>query len=254
MNKNPFYEIFKGYIPKLIMIIFILIAVNNIIPFISGMRDYFSNNRDGLIFISRTSDICYMGVFLLTLIFTNNFLPQMLNIRGDRDACIKSFFKMMLIVIIIAVVSGVVVEFSLDYICKLYNVKAEFYTRTSTVEWLGEGMDNIFIILGIRFISSLFVMSIAYICGSMFYRLKMKYNILVFILIPGILFGVVLNILFSNSYIGDKLGTIAWSITCFVEKPIVTIVLEVLLTALFTIIGNKFLKNAPIAEYAHDLI
>ena len=26
MNKNPFYEIFKGYIPKLIMIIFILIA------------------------------------------------------------------------------------------------------------------------------------------------------------------------------------------------------------------------------------
>ena len=72
MNKNPFYEIFKGYIPKLIMIIFILIAVNNIIPFISGMRDYFSNNRDGLIFISRTSDICYMGVFLLTLIFTNN--------------------------------------------------------------------------------------------------------------------------------------------------------------------------------------
>ena len=178
----------------------------------------------------------------------------MLNIRGDRDACIKSFFKMMIIVIIIAVVSGVVVEFSLDYICKLYNVKAEFYTRTSTVEWLGEGMDNIFIILGIRFISSLFVMSIAYICGSMFYRLKMKYNILVFILIPGILCGVIFNILFSNRYIGDKLGTIMWSITCFVEKPIITIILEILLTGLFIIIGNKFLKNAPIAEYAHDLI
>ena len=143
---------------------------------------------------------------------------------------------------------------SLDYICKLYNVKAEFYTRTSTVEWLGEGMDNIFIILGIRFISSLFVMSIAYICGSIFYRLKMKYNILVFILIPGILFGVVFNILFSNRYIGDKLGTIMWSITCFVEKPIITIILEILLTGLFIIIGNKFLKNAPIAEYAHDLI
>ena len=242
MNKNPFYEFFKGYIPKLIMIIFILICVNNIIPFVCDMRDYFWNNREGLIFINRTSDICYMGVFLLTLIFTNNFLPQMLNIRGDRDACIKSFFKIMLIVIIIAVVSGVVVEFSLDYICKLYNVKAEFYTRTSTVEWLGEGMDNIFIILGIRFISSLFVMSIAYICGSMFYRLKMK------------LFGVIFNILFSNRYIGDKLGTIMWSITCFVEKPIITIILEILLTGLFIIIGNKFLKNAPIAEYAHDLI
>lgn len=145
-------------------------------------------------------------------------------------------------------------EFSLDYICKLYNVKAEFYTRTSAVEWLGEGMDNIFIILGIRFISSLFVMSIAYICGSMFYRLKMKYNILVFILIPGILFGVIFNILFSNRYIGDKLGTIMWSITCFVEKPIITIILEILFTVLFIIIGNKFLKNAPIAEYAHDLI
>ena len=189
MNKNPFYEIFKGYIPKLIMIIFILIAVNNIIPFISGMRDYFSNNRDGLIFISRTSDICYMGVFLLTLIFTNNFLPQMLNIRGDRDACIKSFFKMMLIVIIIAVVSGVVVEFSLDYICKLYNVKAEFYTRTSTIEWLGEGMDNIFIILGIRFISSLFVMSIAYICGSMFYRLKNEIQYFSFYINSGYIIG-----------------------------------------------------------------
>ena len=234
MNKNPFYEFFKGYIPKLIMIIFILICVNNIIPFVCDMRDYFWNNREGLIFINRTSDICYMGVFLLTLIFTNNFLPQMLNIRGDRDACIKSFFKMMIIVIIIAVVSGVVVEFSLDYICKLYNVKAEFYTRTSTVEWLGEGMDNIF--------------------GYIFYRLKMKYNILVFILIPGILFGVVFNILFSNRYIGDKLGTIMWSITCFVEKPIITIILEILLTGLFIIIGNKFLKNAPIAEYAHDLI
>ena len=85
----------------------------------------------------------------------------------------------------------------------------------------------------------MFFMSIAYICGSMFYRLKMKYNILVFILIPGILFGVVLNILFSNSYIGDKLGTIAWSITCFVEKPIVTIVLEVLLTALKIRVGNN---------------
>ena len=119
MNKNPFYEFFKGYIPKLIMIIFILICVNNIIPFVCDMRDYFWNNGEGLIFINRTSDICYMGVFLLTLIFTNNFLPQMLNIRGDRDACIKSFFKMMIIVIIIAVVSGVVVEFSLDYICKL---------------------------------------------------------------------------------------------------------------------------------------
>ena len=100
MNKNPFYEFFKGYIPKLIMIIFILICVNNIIPFVCDMRDYFWNNREGLIFINRTSDICYMGVFLLTLIFTNNFLPQMLNIRGDRDACIKSFFKMMIIVII----------------------------------------------------------------------------------------------------------------------------------------------------------
>ena len=122
MNKNPFYEIFKGYIPKLIFIIFILICVNNIIPFVCDMRDYFWNNREGLIFINRTSDICYIGVFLLTLIFTNNFLLQMLNIRGDRDACIKSFFKMMIIVIIIAVVSGVVVEFSLDYICKLYNV------------------------------------------------------------------------------------------------------------------------------------
>ena len=254
MNKNPFYEIFKGYIPKLIMIIFILIAVNNIIPFISGMRDYFSNNRDGLIFINRTSDICYLGVFLLTLIFTNNFIPQMLNIRGDRGACIKSFFKIMLIVIILALVSGLVVEFSLDYICKLYNIKAEFYTRTSTVEWLGEGMDNIFIISGIRFLNSLFFMSIAYICGSMFYRLKMKYNILVFILIPGILFGVVLNILFSNRYIGDKLETLMWSITWFVEKPIITIILEILFTVLFIIIGNKFLKNAPIAEYAHDLI
>ena len=100
MNKNPFYEFFKGYIPKLIMIIFILICVNNIIPFVCDMRDYFWNNGEGLIFINRTSDICYMGVFLLTLIFTNNFLPQMLNIRGDRDACIKSFFKMMIIVII----------------------------------------------------------------------------------------------------------------------------------------------------------
>lgn len=254
MNKNPFYETFKGYIPKLIMIIFILICMNNIIPFVCDMRDYFSNNREGLIFINRTSDICYIGVFLLTLIFTNNFLPQMLNIRGDRQSCIKAFFKIMLIVIILAVVSGLVVEFSLDYICKFYNVKAEFYTRTSTVEWLGEGMDNLFIILGIRFINSLFFMSIAYICGAMFYRLKMKYNILVFILIPGILFGVVFNILFSNSYIGDRLGTIVWSITCFVEKPLVTIILEILLTALFTIIGNKFLKNAPIAEYAHDLI
>ena len=137
MNKNPFYEFFKGYIPKLIMIIFILICVNNIIPFVCDMRDYFWNNGEGLIFINRTSDICYMGVFLLTLIFTNNFLPQMLNIRGDRDACIKSFFKMMIIVIIIAVVSGVVVEFSLDYICKLYNVKAEFYTkRCSEHYWL----------------------------------------------------------------------------------------------------------------------
>ena len=254
MNKNPFYEFFKGYIPKLIMMIFILISVNNITPFISDMRSYFSNNREGLIFINSTSDICYMGVFLLTLIFTNNFLPQMLNIRGDRQSCIKAFFKMMLIVVIIAVVSGVVVEFSLDYICKLYNVKAEFYTRTSTVEWLGEGMDNIFIILVIRFINSMFVMSIAYMCGSMFYRLKMKYNILVFILIPGILFGVVCNILFNNRYIGDKIETIAWSITCFVGKPIVTIILEILLTALFITIGNKFLKNAPIAEYAHDLI
>lgn len=97
-------------------------------------------------------------------------------------------------------------------------------------------------------------MSIAYICGSMFYRLKMKYNILVFILIPGILLGVVFNILFSNRYIGDKLETIMWSITCFVEKPIITIILEILFTVLFIIIGNKFLKNAPIAEYAHDLI
>ena len=82
----------------------------------------------------------------------------------------------------------------------------------------------------------------------------MKYNILVFILIPGILLGVVFNILFSNRYIGDKLETIMWSITCFVEKPIITIILEILLTVLFIIIGNKFLKNAPITEYAHDLI
>ena len=79
----------------------------------------------------------------------------------------------------------------------------------------------------------------------------MKYNILVFILIPGILLGVVFNILFSNRYIGDKLETIMWSITCFVEKPIITIILEILFTVLFIIIGNKFLKNAPIAEYAH---
>ena len=27
MNKNPFYEFFKGYIPKFIMIIFIAITV-----------------------------------------------------------------------------------------------------------------------------------------------------------------------------------------------------------------------------------
>ena len=135
-------------------------------------------------------------------------------------------------------------------ICKLYNVKAEFYTRTSAVEWLGEGMDNIFIILGIRFIISLFVMSIAYICGSMFYRLKMKYNILVFILILGILFGGIFNILFSNRYIGDKLGTIMWSITCFVEKPIITIILEILFTVLFIIIGNKFCVDTPIFPVA----
>ena len=32
MNKNPFYEIFKGYIPKLIMIIFILICCEQYNP------------------------------------------------------------------------------------------------------------------------------------------------------------------------------------------------------------------------------
>ena len=255
MNKNPFYEFFKEYIPKLIFILVALLCMNNIIPFISDMKDHLLHNRNGLVFINNTSDICYMGVFLLTLIFTNNFLPQMLNIRGDRQSCIRAFFKMMLIVIIIAVVYGVVVEFCLDYICKLYNVKAEFYTRTSIVEWLGKGMDNILVILVNRFINSMFVMSIAYMCGSMFYRLKTKYNILIFILIPGILFGIILNILSCTQFFQGNFCDAIWNFVNYISNiPLICIILEIIATYLCFSAGNKFLKNAPIAEYAHDLI
>lgn len=106
-----------------------------------------------------------------------------------------------------------------------------------------------------QFLTLLAFSSIGFLLGSILYRLKKRTSIIIFLVIPTVV--VILGVIFSifntdllMSYIATNLGIIL----IFITNVNIGLIIKILTITISLISSVLLLKNAPIKEYAHDLI
>lgn len=201
--------------------------------------------------------------FIIGIMFILKNFSGAISIRGDRKNFLKAFAAWAIIMSSFMVVFSTTIEVGVKILIEAITHKEVLLI--SHVPWVGiavmemQNPDITFIwfikTIFIRFISSLMLFSLGYMLGAIGYRLRKRTNILVFVVIPVILIGFLVNsALRMDEFIINIGVAICNIIVYFVENPIILVLVNIICIGTLSISGTKLLINAPTKEYANDLL
>lgn len=173
-----------------------------------------------------------------------------MSIRADR----KSFIKASIIYIIIISLSTLVFVTLIEELINLLsnNVSSDTVKLDNVINMIvgDEGIIGSFFGM---FICQLAFSSLGFMFGAIFYRIDIKTNIILFIVLPIIAVLYITRLSYINADIISKFGErMLLIVDYFINNPSKLYALEVIVFVAAMGLASLMLKNAPIKDYAHN--
>lgn len=251
-NYKPYFRYIKDMNIKIILVFAFIICINTALPIIGVVQSKEYQN-DVINFVSQCSVsggiVCLLAGFLYSLaVFASS-----MNIRADR----VGYLKAVLLWGIILSVGFALFSFVFDILCKLI---LEAWTGMPTnvysqMKWID--MRNLQLNTDIisRIIGNMTIFSLGFLVGAMWYRLKIRTSIVLFVIIPIAFVGYMVNFGVRNP---EKMNMLINNICNIAEQLIKnTVLINTIMSfsiVAFSICGIMLLIKAPIKDYANDLL
>lgn len=264
MNNNPYFKFMKRDFTYTFVLFGSIIMVNLFGTVIADIIETFNGTSAEPIRIF--SQAAEMSIILCAVFATIEILKGFngaISIRGDRVGFLKAFAKWGIILAISASIFSLTLELTSKFIAEMvtgrdvYLISDITWVSIEEVELMPTDISLGWFLSSIvtRFITNMMMVSVGYMIGAIVYRLKVKYNVMLFIVLPLVFVGYIVNYAIRDEdgllYIVMNILT---AVLYVVEKPMMLISAQSIGFVIFTFIGTKLLINAPIKDYAHDLI
>ncbi|MCC3869085.1 hypothetical protein [Terrisporobacter mayombei] len=264
MRNNPYFNFIKKDATQMILILLLIAVVNQGLTAISNIYMALEPGFNRQIELYSQANIYSMTFcFMAGIMFILKNFSGAISIRGDRKNFLKALAVWAVIMSLSMIVFSTALEIGLKTLVEVITHRdVVLITDFPWAEVAGMEMKNlditfIWIIKTIfsRFMNGLMLFSLGYMIGAIGYRLRKRTNILVFIVIPVVLIGYIINsALRMDKFIIDLGVVICNIIVYFVENSVLIILLNIICIGIFSFVGNKLLMKAPTKEYANDLI
>ena len=276
MNKlMPYFRLMKKFTILMIVIAFSMVITNDGKEILTGFKhSVFENGY--LIFKSEIYSITVFLMFIYGIYFSYKKFNVAMNIKADRKSYVKasiiSMIGMGIVFAIFVVLWGLILKFIVEYVSgknSLIIGDSAYFLDTVTViinSFLETETTMLYAFSDLsikRFIIDILnqflilstFSSIGFLLGSILYRLKKKTSIIIFLVIPTIVItlGVGFSI-FKTDLIMNYISINLVNILRFIINVKIGLFIKALTIVISLICSVLLLKNAPIKEYAHDLI
>lgn len=261
---NPYLSFLKRNV-KIILGVFILIGAVNI-GATSISNIIMSSNEtstEPIRIMIQATQMSMFICFLFGIVSIIKMFNGAMSIRGDRVGFLKALAVWSIIIALFLSISSILFEIGskvlIEYATnrEVYIISDVLWINLEDVEIKVTDLSLIWFVKTIilRTLTNILMISVGYMVGAIEYRLKIKYNILLFIVIPVIFVGYLINqIIRSEEIILNIIMNIMTMMLYIIEKPMIYAIIQVVLIGICTFIGTKLLIKAPIKDYAHDLI
>ena len=249
MNKlMPYFRLMKKSIILMIVITLSIAITHDGKEILTGFKhSVFENGY--LIFKSEIYSTTALLIFIYGIYLSYIKFNVAINIKADRKSYIKAsiitMIGMGIVFSIFTVLWSLILKFVVEYVSgknALVLGDSAYFVNTFT-DILGQ-------------LLTLFAFSsIGFLLGSILYRLKKKTSIIIFLIIPTIVItlGVTFYI-FNTDLIMNYIVINLVDILRFIINVNIHLIIKLLTIVISLICSVLLLKNAPIKEYAHDLI
>lgn len=276
MNKlMPYFRLMKKFTILMIVIAFSMVITNDGKEILTGFKhSVFENGY--LIFKSEIYSITVFLMFIYGIYFSYKKFNVAMNIKADRKSYIKasiiSMIGMGIVFAIFVVLWGLILKFIVEYVSgknSLIIGDSAYFLDTVTViinSFLETETTMLYAFSDLsikrftidilnQFLTLSTFSSIGFLLGSILYRLKKKTSIIIFLVIPTIVItlGVGFSI-FKTDLIMNYISINLVNILRFIINVKIGLFIKALTIVISLICSVLLLKNAPIKEYAHDLI
>lgn len=276
MNKlMPYFRLMKKFTILMIVIAFSMVITNDGKEILTGFKhSVFENGY--LIFKSEIYSITVFLMFIYGIYFSYKKFNVAMNIKADRKSYIKasiiSMIGMGIVFAIFVVLWGLILKFIVEYVSgknSLIIGDSAYFLDTVTViinsfletettmlyAFSDLSIKRFIIDILNQFLTLSTFSSIGFLLGSILYRLKKKTSIIIFLVIPTIVItlGVGFSI-FKTDLIMNYISINLVNILRFIINVKIGLFIKALTIIISLICSVLLLKNAPIKEYAHDLI
>lgn len=250
-NYKPYFK-YLWELNKKMLVIFAIIFVINTITTVWGILES-ASYHDTLMFSSQSSAMGIVICVVLGLFYSLMLFAHSMSIKADRVGFIKAALCWGVVMSLGLGVLG----FMLDMGCKAF---IETYTGKSVdifsqINWINDGEYGFVNTLISRIFNNLTLFSTGFMIGAIWYRLKVKYSILIFVILPIVLVTYAANYGFRNPEKIEKFGLkILNTMEFFMVNQHISNSFKAIGIIIFTLAGVNLLIKAPIKEYANDLI
>ncbi len=276
MNKlMPYFRLMKKFMVQILILTIFIVILNDGREILTGFKhSVFENGY--LIFKSEVYSVTLLLIFIYGMYLSYKKFNVAMNIKADRKNYIKSamisitgisiiflIFTILWSLIlksVVDIVSGknaIVVGDSAYLLNTVTGIINNFSGMGSTLIYATSDLSIVKFIMNIlsQFLNLLSISSIGFLIGSLLYRLKKSTSVIIFLVIPTVVItlGVTLFIFNTDLFISYMSMNFV-NILRIIMNINICLIIKVLSIIISLTSSVLLLKNAPIKEYAHDLI
>lgn len=278
MNKlMPYCNLIKKNTLILIFIALFTVIINDGKEILFGFKHSLVENGY-LIFTSQIYGATAVLMFIYGVLLSYKQFNIAMNIRADRKSYIKTSLIAMLVLSLFFAILTIITSEILGFIIEIISTKKVIirgdFSNVSILDFIN-GMlpsenqmsfsygfsesDNTIMIyirnLSLHLLNLLTVSSIGYLFGGLLYRLRKRTSVIIFLGIPAIVITLGVTWAISNpDVIVNYVAPALMELVFFIADMYILISIKLIIMTISIISSILLLKNAPIKEYAHDLI
>ena len=254
--KNPYFNMIKDNAIQVITITMSIIILQDIMYLFMLNATY--KMRDEIIYSTQSYTMAFTMSVVFSVLCTLVIFNGAMRIRADRKSYLKAVIQWIIIMSIVLSVLGILIDTGYEYLLEsIHNKNVIIYNIASiqTNEQIMANETGILVEIISRIFTCIFAGSIGFALSSLWYRLKKRTNILVFIIMPILFIALMVNIeLTSPQIIESILYNISIIIEILTSNIIILSITKLSIAMISLFIGCKLLIKAPIKEYANDLL
>ena len=251
-NCKPYFKHIWELNKKILIVLPFILCINTASS-VWGTLKMAENYNESIIYASQSIAFSIVIVILAGLFYSLKLFSHSMSIRADRVGFIKASLIWGIILGIGLGVFGLIIDMGCKMFIEVYTGRTvEIYSQ---INWVNNGAYEFGTSLISRIFNNLILFSTGFMLGAIWYRLKVKYSVLIFVVVPIASVSYLANYGFRNPTKVEEFGNKILNIFEYLMvNQHISNSLKVVGIIIFTIVGVRLLIKAPIKEYANDLI